>query len=467
VALVRAIQESQVAAAADATNTNSTPAKIILVYFGGRPRLLSTMVDHATAVFVAFLPGPSAGDALVDLIQGHVNPSGRLPITYPKYNDASGLPYFHAVSDQCTKTDFDNPQPMPHYENVPCDVQWPFGHGLSYTTFAYSSLHVTGTVATGLDVSVDVENTGSRPGWEVVMVFTFDTFRSVTPEYKRLRAFEKIHLDASDGTNSKMTMHFKISSDDLRFVGPLDESHYIMDPSLDVIVGVSPNVDCRTNPKSDLCAKPYDSHRASNGKKASSTAPYSPACEAACDLWYQSGCLTELFHTSDKKKCLEMCGSVNQCTSTSHDNNAMPLTGATDGWGWNYVSCLESVVWGIKGSSSASQQCWKVTAICRDVFKTDQMNEFGIGPSSFSPHSSSLNPLSEFTTTNIVALCFGLVSSFMIFMLMRGSCFQKSRHGQQQRRRQGEEEYSAIQFTGTSTIESNGDHSVNDELNFT
>jgi beta-glucosidase len=412
---------------------------IILVYFGGRPRLLSTMVDHATAVFVAFLPGPSAGDALVDLIRGHVNPSGRLPITYPKYNDASGSPYFHAVSDQCTKTDFDNPQPMPHYENIPCDVQWPFGHGLSYTTFAYSNLHVTGTVATGLDVSVDVENTGSRPGWEVVMIFTFDTFRSVTPEYKRLRAFEKIHLDASGGSKSKTTMHFKISSDELRFVGPLDESHYILDPNLELIVGVSSNIDCRTNPNSDLCAKPYDSLKAANAKKTPT-----PACEAACELWSRSGCLAELFHTSDEKKCLEMCGAVNQCTGAANDNNAMPLTGVTDGWGWNYVSCLESVVWGMKGSPSAS--CWKMVALCRDVFKTDQMNEFGIGTSSFSPHSSD-------STSNIVALGFGLVSSFIIFMLMRGSCFQKYQRGKQQRRRQGDEEYSAIQFTGTSSEE--------------
>jgi beta-glucosidase len=463
VALVRAIQESQVAAAADAANANLTPAKIILVYFGGRPRLLSTMVDHATAVFVAFLPGPSAGDALVDLIRGTVNPSGRLPITYPKYNDASGSPYFHAVSDQCTKTDLDNPQPMPHYENAPCDVQWPIGLGLSYTTFAYANLHVTGTVATGLQVSVDVENTGSLPGGEVVMIFTFDTFRSVTPEYKRLRAFEKVHLDASGGANSKMTVHFKISSEDLRFVGPLDESHYIVDPNLDLIIGVSPNVDCRTNSKSDLCAKPYDSLRATSTKKTSTSLMYSPACEAACELWSQSGCLAESFHASDERKCLEMCGSVNLCAGPGNDNNArMPLTGATDGWGWNYVNCLESVVWGMRGSPTSSQQCWKMTALCRDIFKTDQMNEFGIGPSSFSPHTSSL---SESTTTNIVALCFALVSSFIIFMLMRGSCFQESRRGQQQRRRQGEEEYSAIQFTGTSTRENNGD-SYDDERNF-
>ena len=90
-----------------------------------------TLTGCCDAVLVGFLPGPDAGQAVVDILSGKVNPSGRMPLTYPKYQDGGGIPYYHSVSDQCTSGD----GPLPHWSYVPCEVQWHFGHGHSYTQF--------------------------------------------------------------------------------------------------------------------------------------------------------------------------------------------------------------------------------------------------------------------------------------------------------------------------------------------
>ena len=95
------------------------------------------MVD---AVIIGFLPGPFAGNAIADFLTGRVSPSARLPLTYPKHQDLSGIPYLHEISDMCTK---DTGGTLPHYENVPCEIQWPFGHGMTYARFNYSSLRLS------------------------------------------------------------------------------------------------------------------------------------------------------------------------------------------------------------------------------------------------------------------------------------------------------------------------------------
>jgi beta-glucosidase len=97
-------------------------AKIIVIYFGGRTRLLGDIPTMADAVLVAFLPGPDAGKAVMNVLTGSYNPSGRLPITYPKYQDGSGAPYLHPISEMCTQSDYEN-QPLPHYGLAPsCEV---------------------------------------------------------------------------------------------------------------------------------------------------------------------------------------------------------------------------------------------------------------------------------------------------------------------------------------------------------
>ena len=366
---------------------NST-AKIVLVYFGGRPRLLRQVVDVADAVLVGFLPGPSAGDALVEIVTGQVNPSARLPLTYPMYDDGGGVPYFHSVSDQCTTGD----GPLPHWQYTQCDVQWSFGHGLSYTTFSYSGFTATGGVDRDLQLSVTVENTGNRGGSETVLFFTFDEFRRTTPEYKLLRAFEKVYLEPGH----KITVTSTIPLDDLRFIGPDDDTHYIMDPKMSLWAGVGSSTDCRADPDNALCVhlKPTDPDES-----------YIAACEAACNIWMESGC----GNFNSDAACLKQCTAISQYpnSDTNYQNQ---------GWGWNYANCLESVLWGMKQEVKMNE-CWRMTTLCRDIFRTGTMDEYGAGSYS-APQQLQVQQASAGVT--VVALLAGLVASGIIVALMKG-----------------------------------------------
>jgi beta-glucosidase len=275
-------------------------AKIVLVYFGGRPRLLAEVEPLVDAVFLGFLPGPLAGEALVDLIVGRVNPSAKLPITYPKYEDGGGIPYLHAVSDMCTT---DNGGYLPHWENSVCEVQWPFGHGLSYSDFQYDTMKLSttelrverGKSAPDLTVSLNVSNPSNNPGAFPVMLFTFDSFRSTTPEYKRLRAFDKVWLEA--GSSKEVTL--TILGNDLRFIGNHDERHYVFQDGMEFVLGMGPDVDCRSNPTDNRCSATVTIR----------TDPdYVGACEAACDIWSSTGCDRHAGLGSDR--CWEMCSSI-------------------------------------------------------------------------------------------------------------------------------------------------------------
>jgi beta-glucosidase len=272
------------------------------------------MQEHADAVLLGFLAGPLAGDALRDIVTGTANPSGKLPITYPKFEDGGGVPYLHTVSDMCTK---DTGGSLPHWENAPCEVEWPFGHGHSYSTFEYENLSVS-SHSLGYDrkakevptltISVTVTNKGLMAGADTVMFFSFDGTRASTPEYKRLRGFEKVWLEPGDST--KVTLN--ISLDDLRFIGPHDNSHFILQDCMNFQVGVGADTDCRTDHDDDHCSDPITIH----------TDPeYVGACEAACNLWTTSGCDSHFGMTPDS--CWDMCTSIHQSDELSLNN---------DGW---------------------------------------------------------------------------------------------------------------------------------------
>ncbi len=241
----------------------------------------------------------------MDVISGKVNPSGKLPVTYPKFEDGGGLPYFHTVSDQCNQGKGD--EPLPHYQYVPCEVQWPFGLGLSYTTFSYSNLTLSSQVinyfpsgqrhvqvSDKLNVSVTVKNTGTVPGAEVIFFFTFDESRHTTPEYKRLRSSEKVHLNVGE----EATVGMDLSADDLKYVGPHDDTHWIMEDGQQFRIGVGAGTDCRSNPASQsLCSELVTIHAGDN---------YVGACDAACEIWASSGCDNYFSSTA----CWDMCTSM-------------------------------------------------------------------------------------------------------------------------------------------------------------
>lgn len=246
---------------------------------------------------MGFLPGP-LGTAISNLLTGRANPSAKLPITYPKFEDGGGIPYMHSVSDMCTK---DTDGPLPHWENSQCEVQWHFGHGKSYTIFAFESLSISSDSLNfdknaksdpSLTVKVTVKNVGRMPGAETVLFFTFDEMRSTTPEYKRLRGFEKIWLEPGDSKEVNLTL----SLNDLRFIGPDNDSHYILQDGMRFRVGVGAHTDCRVDPSDQYCSPPITIH----------TDPYYiGSCEAACNLWQSSGCAGLEKMTIDS--CWDMC----------------------------------------------------------------------------------------------------------------------------------------------------------------
>lgn len=165
----------------------------------------------ADGVINILLPGNYGGDALANILAGDANPSAKMPYTYPR-NQAELTTYDYRVSEEMDKMEgaYD-------YDAV-ISVQWPFGYGLSYTTFDYRNLRVnkdTFTENEKLEFTIDVTNTGKIAGKEVVMLFSSDLVASLTPENRRLRAFKKVELQPGETKTVTLT----IKGSDLAFVG--------------------------------------------------------------------------------------------------------------------------------------------------------------------------------------------------------------------------------------------------------
>jgi beta-glucosidase len=160
---------------------------IIVVLTEGRPRVIAEIEPLASAVIHTYLLGNEGGNVTADVLAGKINPSGKLPYTYPRHTN-SLIPYYHKYTETLK---FD--------EAAGFNPQWEFGYGLSYTTFTYSNLKLSSQSLSDnapITVKVDVTNTGKIAGKETVMLFVADEVATVTPEVKRLRAFEKIDLAA-------------------------------------------------------------------------------------------------------------------------------------------------------------------------------------------------------------------------------------------------------------------------------
>jgi len=187
-----------------------TGKPVILVLNEGRPRCISAIEPHMLAVIQTYLPGNYGGDALADIVFGDVNPSGKLPYTYPSYPN-SLVTYYHKPSEEQKRAE------GAYVYESDYNPQYEFGHGLSYTTFEYNNLRVSKkefSLGDILTVSVDVKNTGKRSGKESVLLYSSDLYASITPDVKRLRKFSKINLDPEQ----TKTVSFEISEKDLAFV---------------------------------------------------------------------------------------------------------------------------------------------------------------------------------------------------------------------------------------------------------
>lgn len=188
----------------------ATGRPIILILNEGRPRIINDIENLASAVVDIMLPGNYGADALAALLAGEENFSGRLPFTYPKYTNKFAVYDYKPSENQGTMAGVYN-------YNAVMDVQWPFGHGLSYTTFEYSDMTVSAeNFASGdvLNVTVDVTNTGEVAGKESVLLFSSDLYASSTPDVRRLRAFDKVLLQPGE----TKTVTFQLPATDLAFV---------------------------------------------------------------------------------------------------------------------------------------------------------------------------------------------------------------------------------------------------------
>lgn len=171
--------------------------KVIVVLVSGRPRLLHDAHDGAAAVLLSMLPCEQGGQALTDVLFGDVNPSAKLPITYPK-DEGKILPYFHRVNTMCQPWD-------------ECPVEWEFGYGLSYSRFSYSNLTLNATKVQGasgaLCVRVTLTNPSDRDGSEAVLLFVSQKYRlAAVPEKKLLKRFQKVHLKAHTSKQVEFTL---------------------------------------------------------------------------------------------------------------------------------------------------------------------------------------------------------------------------------------------------------------------
>jgi len=185
----------------------ATHKPIILVLVEGRPRTIAELEPMADAIVMAFLPGNEGGNAIADLLLGKLNPSGKMPFTYPKYPNCL-VTYDHKFSDE-GHVDYTFEEYQPLFE---------FGTGLSYTDYTYSELTLSHTqlaLGDSLEVSVKLKNVGKRKGKEVVQLYVRDCVASITPPVKRLRGFQKVLLQPGQA----QTVKFQLHTADLAFVG--------------------------------------------------------------------------------------------------------------------------------------------------------------------------------------------------------------------------------------------------------
>lgn len=188
-----------------------TGKPIILILNEGRPRLIADIEPLAKSVVNILIPGNYGGDALANLLAGDANFSAKMPYTYPREINSLNT-YDYKVSEEV------GTMAGAYNYDAKVSLQWPFGYGISYTTYEYSNLKVDKPSFTAddiLTVTVDVKNTGSRAGKEAVLLYSSDLVASIVPDNKRLRDFTKIALEPGE----VKTVTFQLPAKNLAFVG--------------------------------------------------------------------------------------------------------------------------------------------------------------------------------------------------------------------------------------------------------
>jgi beta-glucosidase len=206
----------------EAVYATGTPVVVMLLH--GRPLAIEWIKDHVPAILDGWYLGQETGNAAADALFGEVNPGGKLPLTVPK-NVGQVPNYYNMIRAG---------RPGRYFKSK-AEPLWPFGHGLSYTTFVYSDLKVKPTSSYSATVSVDITNTGSREGDEVVQLYVQDEYCSVVRPLKELKRFKRITLKPGE----KKTVSFTLGKDAFSFYD-VKAKEWIVEPGdFNVMVGSS------------------------------------------------------------------------------------------------------------------------------------------------------------------------------------------------------------------------------------
>lgn len=209
---------------------------IVLVLINGRPLDISWAVSRVPAILEAWHPGSEGGNAVADLLWGDATPGGKLPVTWPR--SAGQIPIFYAHN--LTQEPESRPGFKSRYWDIPSSPLFPFGFGLSYTAFSYSNIRVSKPAAKlgeSIEVSVDVENTGKRPGEEVAQLYIHQRSGSASRPVRELRGFERVTLASGE----KKTVRFTVGKSELTYWSAATKN-WIQDPAtFDVWVGGDSN----------------------------------------------------------------------------------------------------------------------------------------------------------------------------------------------------------------------------------
>jgi len=210
---------------------SATGKPLVLVLINGRPQDITWASGHIPAILEAWYPGSQAGNGIADVLFGDANPSGHLPVSWPRSTGQEPIYYNHNLTQ--------NPETAPNFKSrywdIPSTPLYPFGYGLSYTTFAFDDLKVAPTARVGstIEVSADVTNTGSLAGDAVVQLYIHQRAGSASRPIRQLKGFEKVTLEPG----AKRTVHFTLGKDELQFWSPAVKTWVVEPEQFDVWVG--------------------------------------------------------------------------------------------------------------------------------------------------------------------------------------------------------------------------------------
>ena len=205
---------------------------VVLVLVNGRPLEITWAAEHVPAILETWYSGSQAGNGIADILFGDANPAGHLPVSWPHNSAELPLYYNHTL----TQAPEDAPGFTSRYWDALSTPLYPFGYGLSYTTFSYENLKLSQSeakVGATLDVTVDVANTGNRAGDAVVQLYIHQRAGSASRPVKQLKGFQRVTLQPG----SKQTLHFKLGPEELQFWSPALKKWVVEPEAFDVWAG--------------------------------------------------------------------------------------------------------------------------------------------------------------------------------------------------------------------------------------